>query len=127
MSTGSPPFAGRRENLSRLAQLRGEARRLVHGDAARHGFTRGVREFGDALGDGPSTRGAECAERASQCMSAQLALRSAGRALERVGGLPQMLAMAHQLETVERRGPSALATGWGAAVDDRSHGLDGYD
>src|SRR3989442_13596508 len=60
-------------------------------------------------------------------MGAKLALYWAGRPFQRIGGLSEMLAMAHELQTAECRGPGSVPTRRRAAADDRSHSLDGYD
>jgi len=89
------------EQVPDLAQLGGERRGVAHGAAVGDGVARRDRELGDAVGQDPPTRVRERPERAPQGVRAQLPLRGARRPLERVRRLPQVLAMAHQLEPAE--------------------------
>src|SRR2546422_111030 len=114
-----------REHFAGLAELGGEVRRLIHRDPTRHRFPRGLRKFRDTFGDRSATSGAEHAECAGKRMRAQLALRGTRRALQRVGGLTQMLAVTDQLQAAQRR--RARGRGRRSAPHDRPQRLDRDD
>ena len=86
----------------------------MHGDAACQRVVRRGGELRDALSQNAAARSPERAERAGKRMGAQLALRHALSALEGIGRLPQMLALAHELEAAQ----SGRSSRGGAAVHD---------
>src|SRR3989442_209596 len=73
--------------------------------AARARLPCGEGELRDALRQDAAARVRERAKRARERVGPQLPLGGAGRALERIGRLPQVLAVAHELEPAERGRP----------------------
>src|SRR6266496_259302 len=75
------------EDVARAAQLRGERGRVRDGGPAHHGVAGAGGEGGHLFGERATARTRQGPERARQRVRAQLALRAAGRALQRVGHL----------------------------------------
>ncbi|PYP71826.1 MAG: hypothetical protein DMD41_11175 [Gemmatimonadetes bacterium] len=94
---------GTGEQVAGLPQLGRERDGVLHRQARRQRVARGARELRHPVGERPAARAGEGAERPRERVRAQLALRRAGRPLQRIGGLPQMLAVAHQLEPAQGR------------------------
>src|SRR5437773_3946848 len=102
------------EDVARAPQLRGERGRVRDGGAAGHGVAAGGGECGHLVGERAATCCRQGAKRPAERVRAQLALRPARRALQRVRHLLQVVAVTHQLHAAQDR----RARGGGAALHD---------